>query len=565
LHPFADSWILQVILFVLVKLTIQNYALIRQLELAPSQHLTVITGETGAGKSIMLGALGLLLGHRADTKVLWNEAEKCVVEGVFQIGDYQLEPAFDALELDYQPETILRREISPQGKSRAFINDSPVNLDTLRSISERLMDIHSQHETLQLNNNQFQLQVVDAFAQNEKERSYYQAAWQNFRKSKQAWDTLSAQAATLQQEADFILFQLKELKSAALQPGELEKLESQQKIQTHTEEIKTKLTAGLQLLREREGNALTLIQDLRLQLQSIAPLAETYQELLARTESVRIELADLADELERHAEQVEYDPQEAQLTEDRLSTLYQLLKKHRVQETGQLISLQEELQRQANQITNLDTDLAKAKSELDQATQRVLVEGKKLSATRTKAIPALQKKTVALLRELGIPDAKIEIEVQAMEATATGCDLLDFHFSANKGIAPRPLAEVASGGEFSRFMFAIKYIMAEKRAMPTLVLDEIDTGVSGEIALRLGALMREMATRHQLLTITHLPQIAARGHMHYFVYKNSSANKTISQIKPLTEQERVAEIAQMIGGAQPSALALENARELMAR
>ncbi len=513
----------------------------------------------------MLGALGLLLGHRADTKVLWDESEKCVVEGVFQIGNYPLKSIFEANDLDYQPETIIRREISPQGKSRAFVNDTPVNLDALRSISERLMDIHSQHETLQLNNNHFQLQLVDAFAQNDNERTSYQAAWRQYKKCKEAWETLNKQAATLQQESDFILFQLKELTGAALQEGELEKLEAQQKIQTHAEEIKTKLTAGLQLIREGEANALALIQELRGQLQSIAPLAHSYQELLARVESIRIELTDIADDIERQEEAVEYDPKEAQITEDRLSQLYQLLKKYRLHEIGQLIALQEELQRQANQITNLDTDLEKARKELVLATEQLATEAKKLTASRNKSVLPLQKKAVALLRELGIADAKIEIDMQPISPAATGSDLLDIRFSANKGIAPRSLGEVASGGEFSRFMFAIKYIMAEKGAMPTLVLDEIDTGVSGEIALRLGALMKEMAKRHQLLAITHLPQIAARGDAHYFVYKDSSSRKTVSRIKALNDQERVAEIAQMIGGAQPSALALENARELMER
>lgn len=549
----------------LVKLTIQNYALIRQLELIPSGRLTVITGETGAGKSILLGALGLLLGHRADTKVLWDEQEKCVVEGVFRIGAYNLMPVFEAGDLDYLPETIIRREISPQGKSRAFINDTPVNLEVLRSIGERLMDIHSQHETLQLNNNQFQLQLVDAFAQNDVERGGYQAAWTAFRKARLAWETLSQKAAALQQESDFILFQLKELSEARLEEGELEKLEAQQKIQTHAEEIKTRLASGLRLLRDGENNVLTLIQELRNHLQQPASLAAHYQALLARVESMRIEVADIAAEVAREEEHVEFDPSAAQATDDRLSQLYQLLKKHRVQHVGQLISLQQTLQQKADQITNLDGDLMKMKKELERTVDGLTAAGKKLSATRSGSAPLLEKKMVGLLRELGIPDARIVIAVQPVEANVSGCDFLDIRFSANKGIAPRPLAEVASGGEFSRFMFAIKYLMAEKTALPTLVLDEIDTGVSGEIALRLGARMREMADRHQVLTITHLPQIAARGDVQYFVYKDSSSKKTVSRIRALTESERVTEIAQMIGGAQPSLLALENARELIGR
>lgn len=513
----------------------------------------------------MLGALGLLLGNRADTKVLWNETEKCVVEGIFRIGANRLAAVFEAYDLDYQPETIIRREISPQGKSRAFINDTPVNLDALRAVSERLMDIHSQHETLQLNNNQFQLQLVDTFAQNEKKRGDYEMAWQRFKKANAGWEHISAAAATLKQESDFILFQLKELTEANLEEGELERLEARQKIQAHAEEIKTRLTASLLVLREGDGNVLGLVQEVRSQLQTIAPLAGHYQELLNRIESLRIEMTDLAGEVERQEERVEFDPAAAQATDDRLSLLYQLQKKHRVQTDLELIALRDALQQQANQIQNLDSDLAKAKKELNLATEQLQVEGKSLSVTRAKATPALEKKVMSLLRELGIPDAKVQIAVQPAEANHTGCDFVDIRFSANKGIAPRSLGEVASGGEFSRFMFAIKYVMAEKSAMPTLVLDEIDTGVSGEIALRLGALMKDMAARHQLITITHLPQIAARGDAHYYVYKDSSSKKTISSVKRLTEPERVVEIAQMIGGAQPSALALENARELMSR
>lgn len=549
----------------LVKLTIQNYALIRQLELTPSSQLTVITGETGAGKSIMLGALGLLLGHRADTKVLWNEQEKCVVEGVFQIADYPLQPVFEAHELDYYSETILRREISPQGKSRAFVNDTPVNLETLRKISERLMDIHSQHETLQLGNNQFQLQWIDAFAQNASLRATYHAAWLRFRRARQEWDTRSQQAVALKQQADFILYQWKELTEANLEAGELERLEELQKIQAHAEEIKSRLTTGLQLVRDGDRNALALIQELRSQLQAMASLATRYESLLTRLESVRIELADIAYELEREEERVEFDPEAAQETDERLGQLYQLLKKYRVLQVSQLISQRDEFEFQARQVTNIDAELEVAKAELERTRVELTSTGHQVSASRREAAPQLEKKVISLLRELGIPDAKVLIDVHPTEPTATGCDVVDIRFSANKGIPPRPLGEVASGGEFARFMFALKYLMADKSALPTLILDEIDTGVSGEIALRLGARMKEMAGRHQVITITHLPQIAARGDAHYFVYKDSSSKKTVSRIKVLTEEERVNEIAQMIGGANPSSLALENARELMNR
>jgi len=550
---------------VLVRLSIQNYALIRRLELSPDPHLTVITGETGAGKSILLGALGLLLGHRADSKALWNDTEKCIIEGLFRLPEDLLKPLFEAEDLDYQPETILRREISPQGKSRAFVNDTPVNLDTLRTIGSHLMDIHSQHETLSLGNNLFQLQLVDTFAQNQQAKKGYQQAWQQHRQAKAGWEQLSKQAEALRQEAEFIQFQLRELTEARLQEGELETLEAQQKILAHAEEIKTRLMAGRLGLQEGEHSLLPRLLDVRSQVQGIAALAPAYQELAHRIDSARIELTDVAREMERLEEGVEFDPARAEETAQRISTLYRLLQKHRVQPVADLLALQADLQDKANRITHLDDELENARQQAQAAARLLEEKGKTLSDTRAKNIPALEKKMVALLNELGIADARLAFAVTPIDPGPQGCDFLDIRFTANKGIAPRPLAEVASGGEFSRFMFALKYLMAEKMAMPTLVLDEIDTGVSGEIALRLGSLMKQMAQRHQVITVTHLPQIAARGERHYRVYKDNASKKAESQVMLLDEPQRVNEIAQMIGGASPSALARENARELMAR
>jgi DNA repair protein RecN (Recombination protein N) len=525
----------------------------------------VITGETGAGKSILLGALGLLLGNRADTKSLWNESEKCIIEGLFRLPADALKDVFEAEDLDTQPDTILRREISPQGKSRAFVNDTPVNLDTLRAIGSRLMDVHSQHETLQLGNNLFQLQLVDAFAQNHAAKSAYQQAWHSFRQAKTKWEQVSQQAETLRQEAGFIQFQLNELRQAGLRAGEVEELEARQKILSHAEEIKTRLINARMGLQEGEQSVLPVLHNVRGQLQAIAALAPEYQQLLQRIDSARIELADVAGEIERMEEGVEFDPVRAEETAQRLSAIYQLLHKHRQQQVDGLLAIQEDLQAKANRITSMDDELADARQQLSAATLLVQQQAMTLSDTRKKHIPALEKKMVSLLKELGIPEARVVIDVSPVDASPHGCDFLDIRFTANKGMAPRPLAEVASGGEFARVMFALKYLMAEKRAMPTLVLDEIDTGVSGEIALRLGALMQEMAQRHQVITITHLPQIAARGERHYRVYKDNSSQKTESQVMLLAETDRVEEIAQMIGGARPSALARENARELMAR
>lgn len=546
-------------------LTIKNYALIRHLEMEPSGHLNVITGETGAGKSIMLGAIGLLMGNRADTKVFWNEEDKCIIEGIFNIKNYKLKSLFKSEDLDYDDQTVIRREISPGGKSRAFINDTPVTLEVMRKIGSSLMDIHSQHETLQLGNQLFQLNLMDAYAGNIPLREEYQEAWSSFLKARKAFETLSGQAETLRQEADYTRFQLDELIKASLEDNEQEKLESELKVMEHAEEIKTRFTAIVNLLNNTEfpaGNSITEIRGL---LHTIASYSASYESLYQRIESVRIELEDIGSEIEKEADKIEFDPERSEWIKERLSTLYHLFKKHRVNSTKELLALQESLQQKSDLTSNLDQELASAREAFTSAEKQVRKVAGILSESRKKAFDPLKKQLIRLLIELGIPDANLSIEIHATDLTSTGTDKIDILFSANKGISPRPLVQVASGGEFSRLMFCIKYVMAEKTSMPTLVLDEIDNGISGEVAIKLGNLMKNMAKAHQLITITHLPQIAAKGQAHYFVFKDSSAKKTISNIKLLNDEERIEEIAKMIGGAKPSKVALENAQELLAR
>lgn len=544
-------------------LTIKNYALIRHLELEPAASLNVITGETGAGKSIMLGALGLLKGNRADTKVLWDELEKCVIEGVFEIGSYKLKSFFKAEDLDYDDTTVIRREISPGGKSRAFINDTPVTLDVMKKLGNLLMDVHSQHETLQLGNQDFQLRLIDAYGDNQKLLEQYTEAWRKFIQHKKAYETLVSQADTLRQEAEYINFQLDELVKAGFEQGEQEKIESGLKIMEHTEDITSKLNLTIETLNRSELSARKFLSEARSHLQIISGYSQQYEMLKQRVESVLIEVDDIISEIEKQQDTVEFDPQRAEFLKERVNLLYRLLKKHRINGVDELLTLQEELQRKANITSNLDEALEQA-NKLYQDSQAELSNiAKKLSAARKKTFEPLSKELMRLLRELGIPDANLKIEQGNIEPTAYGADSIELLFSANKGIAPRPLAQVASGGEFSRLMFCIKYVMAAKTAMPTLVLDEIDTGVSGEIAIRLGELMKTMAEHHQLITITHLPQIAARGDAHYFVFKDSSSKKTISNIRELKQNERVEEIAKMIGGEKPSKIAIENAKELI--
>lgn len=548
----------------LQQLTIRNYALIRHLELRPSPQLTVITGETGAGKSIMLGAIGLLMGNRADTKVLWDESEKCVTEGIFDVQPYRLRSLFEEHDLDYQDESVFRREISPGGKSRAFINDTPVTLDVMRKIGARLMDVHSQHETLELGSNRFQLSLIDSYAGHAALLADYQQAWQQFLGSRQQYEDLAAEATRLKTEYDFIRFQLDELQKAELRENEMEELESNLAISEHGEDIKMRLNQALAMLGHAETSAQSVLAAALTQLNPLRSYASSYDHLVQRLDSVRIELNDLIRELEHEEDKIEFDPKRTTELKERLDLINGLLTKHRLQTIGEVLAVQETLEQQARKTINLDADLVAARAKFEESQRQLQTVADKLTASRAKTYQPLTRQLVKLLRELGIGDAVLQVDARKITCGPTGADEIEILFSANKGIAPRSLEDVASGGEFSRLMFCVKYVMAEKTALPTLVLDEIDTGVSGEIAIQLGKMMKAMAQRHQLITISHLPQIAARGDQHYLVYKDNAHRKTTSEVKVLQTEERVEEIAKMIGGAKPSELARASARELMA-
>ena len=547
----------------LIHLTIKNYALIKHLEMKPSARLNVITGETGAGKSILLGAISLLLGNRADTKVLWDDSEKCIAEGIFDLSPYSLNGLFEDENLDYEKNTVFRREISPNGKSRAFINDTPVTLEVMKRIGSRLMDVHSQHETLELGSRQFQLHLVDIFAGNQKRMEEYGTAWKAYTRARKEYETLLKDSALLKQEADLVKFQLEELVKADLREGEQEERESQLKIMEHAEDIKTRFNRAIALMGSPEFSALSTLAEVRSQLNPIAAYSAAYQQLFQRLESARIELSDILNEIENEESKIEFDPKRTEEIKERLSLIYQLLQKHHCQNLPELLATKEVLQRKADETNNIDVLLGEAKRLLDKTIQEVDQRAKELSTSRQKVFVQLCNQITALLKQLGIPEARLAIENEPVPPGPTGVDSIDVLFSANKGIAPRPLSQVASGGEFSRLMFCVKYVMAEKASLPTLILDEIDTGVSGQIAIQLGTMMKAMARRHQIVAITHLPQIAAKGDTHYFVYKDNSSSKTTTHIRKLEEAERIAEIAKMIGGAKPSSLALENAKELM--
>jgi len=504
-----------------------------------------------------------LLGNRADTKVLWDESVKCITEGQFDIAAYGLQPLFEEFDLDYSEQTVFRREISTGGKSRAFINDTPVTLDVMRTLGSRLMDVHSQHETLELGTNRFQLDLVDSFAGNTKEQDAYRSAWKTFQQTRDTYSQLSSEAEKLKTEYEFNRFQLTELQQIALAPGEQEQLEADVKVSEHAEDIKSRLTQIVQVLGDTEMSAQATLSQATGLLQPIRDFSPILQQLSDRLGQLRIELKDVLGEISSAEERMEIDPGRTRQMQERLDQLNSLLQKHRAPDISALLAIQATLEEQVRKTVNLDDDLSRAKSAFEKAEKAMQAAAEKLRKTRTASFPALCTALVTLLKSLGIPQAVLEIEHKAVAPAVNGADQVELLFSANKGIPPRSLESVASGGEFSRLMFCVKYVMAERKALPTLVLDEIDTGVSGEIAIQLGNLMQKMAKRHQLITITHLPQIAAKGHAHFLVFKDTGSLKASTGIRGLDEEERVEEIAKMIGGAAPSPLAKANARELL--
>lgn len=547
----------------LKSLSISNYALIDQLLMQPSSGLSMITGETGAGKSIMLGAVGLLLGNRADTKVLLHEDKKCVVEGVFEIGDYQLEAFFEENELDFDQTCIIRREISPGGKSRSFVNDTPVLLDVLKLLGSRLMDVHSQHDTLLLGDGSYQLQLVDAFSQSQSEKNTYQSAYRNYKKSKKRLEELKQKASELQKEADFNQFLLDELSGLALVPGEQAELESTQEILENAEEIKLKINEMLALFQEEQYGVLNGLGQISHTFSALERLAHKFGGVRERFQSAFIELKDLAETLTDEESKVELDFGKLEEIRLRLSRIYQLQKKHGVSSVEELMAIEKDLADKVFQFQNLDESLAITEAEYKEAEKAMRTAGVLLSKKRKGCFDSFAEQLQNLLKDLGMENARVRIESREITPAGSGIDEVEVLFSANKGGQLQPLKKVASGGEFSRLLFAIKYLMADKMAMPTLIFDEIDTGISGEVALQMVRMMKDIANKHQVICITHLPQVAAKGERHFFVYKDNSSEKTISKIKLLAQDERVHELAKMIAGANPSAFALESAKELL--
>jgi len=544
-------------------LLIKNYALIKHLEMQPATGFNIITGETGAGKSIMLGAIGLLLGKRADRKALWHEDEKCVVEGSFDLRPYKLQQLFKQNDWDYDAETIVRREINPSGKSRAFINDSPVNLDALKELGRQLLDVHSQHDTLQLGTQQFQLDVVDNFGETATLKELYQQQYQLWRASCLRRQELTEQANQHQQESDYRNFLLEELSSSTLEPGEQEQLESSLQVMEHAEEIKTQLNMSLQALDQGESNVQDQLSMVQRSLERIQNLSEEYQLLRERIQSAFLELQDVAQEINQLEQAVDFDPQEVEYKKTRLDLIYRLQQKHQVNSIAELLDIQSELEKQQQDLLNVDEALKELDTVIDKSRKDMDAAGAKLSKARLSTFAKLEQMLVKQLQSLGIPDAVLTIKHRTIEPHLQGLDQIEWLFSANKGITPQSLKQVASGGEFSRLMFCVKYILAQKIALPTILFDEIDTGISGEIALQMVSMMKEMSKSHQVITISHLPQFAAKGDHHYYVYKENTGDTATSQMRRLEGKERVEMVARMIGGNNTSEIAYANAQELI--
>ncbi len=547
----------------LSNLLIKNYALIRHLEMQPSSGLSIITGETGAGKSIMVGAIGLLMGKRADTKVLLQKEHKCIIEGTFNITNYALQGLFLQNNWDYDSQTIIRREISTSGKSRAFINDSPVNLESLKSLGVHLLDIHSQNDTLQLSAKKFQLNVLDVFGQNKAIFTKYQKTYERWVSLKEEQQKLLTKSREQQKESDYKKFLLRELEAAALDPSEQETLEDSLQLMEHAEEIKLQIQNSLQFLDQGDYSANEQLAAATHMLAKIRDYSGQYLTLQNRLESSLIELKDIVQELQMLDEEVAHHPAEIETLKSRLDNIYRLQKKHNVDSVQELINIKDILASESAQLVHLGDTLKKMEQQIKESESILMEVGLRLSDSRKQIFPSFRQNIEDLLGKLGMPESNLTISCHQTEPGSNGLDDIQWTFSANKGIAPQPISKVASGGEFSRLMFCVKYLMADKVSLPTMLFDEIDSGISGEVALQMVEMMHEMARNHQVLTISHLPQFAAKGDHHYYVYKESDDDTTASGIRKLQGEERVKEIAKMLGGHNPSEIAFANAKELL--
>ncbi|QXP64772.1 DNA repair protein RecN [Polaribacter sp. HaHaR_3_91] len=548
----------------LTQLSINNYALINHLSIDFSSGLSIITGETGAGKSILLGALGLVLGNRADLSSLKDTSTKCVVEAKVAIANYNLEDFFNEVDLDYEAETIIRREILPSGKSRAFVNDTPVTLSVLNKLRTKLIDVHSQHQTIELSDNLFQFSILDALAQNTAKIASYKRGFSQLSKLKREFSKLKEEQKEANQQYEYNLHLFKELEEAKIKAEEQDDLEERLEKLNNIEDIKGNLSESLEITVNEEIGIQNLLNTLENRLSKIAIFSKEYQVLSERVTSVKIEIDDIVSELEDANENVDFNPNEAEEINDRLQLLYNLQKKHTVSNNVELLKVFEELSEKVAQVESADEVIIEKQKEIDEISIKLDKVADLISNARTKSIPKLNKELQALLTDLGMENARFSIKIkQTKNYFANGKDELEFLFSANKGGSFGELKKVASGGELSRIMLSVKTILSENTQLPTIIFDEIDTGVSGEVSNKIAAIMQKMSANMQVIAITHLPQIAAKGANHYKVYKQEVKGVTTTNLKLLSTDERVKEIAEMLSGKDISDSALTHAKELL--
>lgn len=548
----------------LQQLIIDNYALIDHTDLTLDGGMSVITGETGAGKSIMLGALGMLLGQKADAQALLDKTRKCVVEATFDIADYGLREIFAEADMEYDDVTIIRREIQPNGKSRAFVNDTPATVAFLKELGAHLIDIHSQHQNMLLSQTGFHLDVVDSMAKTQSEVAAYAAAYAQMRAKQQELQELKELNARQGKELDYNRFVLGELENAKLEePDELERLERQQEMQDKAEEIKENIAMAINALDGDESGIVHQLGDMGRNLDRVSHFLPQEADIVSRVETARIDLDDIRQTLRDVIEKVDFDPEEQRRLTDRLNILNSLTQKHGVATVGELMSIRDELRKKVAAVDSFDERLQELTEELQALTSAAQTKADTLSEKRQSVFADITSQIESQLHEMGMANAKFVVSHAKSDLGPNGQDDIHFLFAANKNGEPTDIARVASGGEMSRVMLSIKSLLSQTKSLPTIIFDEIDTGVSGDVADKMGKIMSSMATHMQVLAITHLPQVAAKGHKHYKVYKEDTEERTISHIKQLTDDDRVTEIAKMLSGATVSDAALANARELL--
>jgi len=548
----------------LQRLKIKNYALIDHIDIDFYPGFLTITGETGAGKSILIGALSLILGNRADTSMLKNTDNKCIIEAHFLIDQYDLKTVFKRNDIDYDDETIIRREINNKGKSRAFINDTPVNIKLLKEIGEQLVDIHSQHHNLFLQDNLFQLNVIDSYASNKSLLEKYQGHYKKYKELQKEYQDRKELAEKNKNELDYFQYQFEKLEEMNLVHGEQEELENEVETLNHTEDIKYNLSSSHHLLNNEEVSVLSQLKEAVDNIKKIVDFFSGVKDVNSRLESSYIELQDLAGEIELMNESVEYNPERLEFIRQRLDDIYDLEHKHKVSSVDELIKVKENLEKKIDGINNADFELDELKKQLDNKEQELDKLAGELSEKRNHSFAPLKKRITSMLKDLGIQNATFEINQEELsDFSPYGKDEIQFLFSANKNVPPEDIAKVASGGELSRLMLTLKALIAEKTALPTIIFDEIDSGTSGDIADKMGTIMEQMAHNMQVINITHLPQIASKGHHHYLVYKSDKKDQTYTDISELSDDDRLQEIAKMLSGEQLTETSLQHAKEFL--